>query len=134
MSSNLTISRRALLAGLAAASSLPASAVEALPTMTVTKDPGCGYCGAWVDHVPQELASCHTAEIDGYVIEGHVPADAIKRLLVERPRAKGLAVPGMPVGSPGMEVEGVADDTYEVILFGPSGQGTFARYQGSRPL
>ena len=158
MSSNLTISRRALLAGLAAASFLPASAVEALPTMTVTKDPGCGCCGAWVDHVrkagfaveviespeinrlkvrlgvPQALASCHTAEIDGYVIEGHVPADAIKRLLVERPRAKGLAVPGMPVGSPGMEVEGVADDTYEVILFGPSGQGTFARYQGSRPL
>ena len=84
--------------------------------------------------MPQALASCHTAEIDGYVIEGHVPADAIKRLLVEKPQAKGLAVPGMPVGSPGMEVEGVEDDTYEVVLFGPSGQGTFARYQGARPL
>jgi len=157
MPSNPTISRRALLAGLAAATALPAFAAEALPRMTVTKDPSCGCCGAWVEHVrqagfvvevvespevnrlkvllgvPQALASCHTAEIGGYVIEGHVPADAIKRLLVERPLAKGLAVPGMPVGSPGMEVEGVEDDTYEVVLFGPSGQATFGRYKGARP-
>lgn len=84
--------------------------------------------------VPTDLASCHTAEVGGYVIEGHVPADAIKRLLVEKPQAKGVAVPGMPVGSPGMEVAGVANDTYEVVLFGPSGQSTFARYQGSHQV
>ncbi|RDI57162.1 hypothetical protein DES45_10779 [Microvirga subterranea] len=129
MQPNLTISRRALLVGLAAAplalSALPVVAAQSLPKMTVTKDPSCGCCGAWVDHVrkagfpveviesaevnrlkvrlgvPQALASCHTAEIGGYVVEGHVPADAIKRLLAERPQAKGLAVPGMPVGSPG---------------------------------
>jgi hypothetical protein len=82
--------------------------------------------------VPQDLASCHTAEVGGYVIEGHVPAEAIKRLLAEKPQAKGLAVPGMPVGSPGMEVKGVEDEVYEVVLFGPSSQTTFARYRGTR--
>jgi hypothetical protein len=82
--------------------------------------------------VPDDLASCHTAEVSGYVIEGHVPADAVKRLLAEKPPGTGLAVPGMPVGSLGMEVAGVENDTYEVILFGPSDQKTFARYQGLR--
>jgi hypothetical protein len=124
----------------------------------VTKDPNCGCCGGWVEHmkaagfpmevvttpqvnrvkvrlgVPDDLASCHTAEVGGYVIEGHVPADAIKRLLGEKPQAKGLAVPGMPVGSPGMEVAGVENDTYEVILFGLSSRKTFARYEGTRLL
>ena len=84
--------------------------------------------------IPKGLASCHTAEIDGYVIEGHVPAPAIKRLLSERPRAIGLAVPGMPVGSPGMEVSGVPDEPYEVVLFGPSGDRTYGRFLGSREL
>jgi hypothetical protein len=84
--------------------------------------------------VPQDLASCHTAEVGGYVLEGHVPADAVKRLLTERPNARGLAVPGMPVGSPGMEVEGVAPDTYEVVLFGPAGRSIYAQYQGGRAL
>jgi hypothetical protein len=136
----------------------PALAEAGLPKVVVSKDPSCGCCSGWVNHlkaagfpvevretreinrvkvrlgVPQDLASCHTAEVGGYVIEGHVPADAIKRLLAEKPQAKGLAVSGMPVGSPGMEVKGVEDDTYEVVLFGPSGQGTFARYQGPRPL
>jgi hypothetical protein len=136
----------------------PAFAEAGLPKVLVTKDPNCGCCGAWVDHmkaagfpvevvttpqvnrvkarlgVPDDLASCHTAEAGGYVIEGHVPADAIKRLLAEKPQAKGLAVPGMPVGSPGMEVPGADPDTYEVVLFGPSGQSTFARYQGVRPV
>ena len=160
MRPDLTISRRALLAGLAVsvtASAVPVAA-ETLPKMTVTKDPGCGCCGAWVEHVrkagfaveviesadvnrlkvrlgvPQALASCHTAEIGGYVVEGHVPADAIKRLLAQRPQARGLAVPGMPVGSPGMEVAGVEDDPYDVLLFGSAGQTTFARYRGTRPL
>ena len=157
MRSNLTINRRALLVGLAAATvaalAIPSLAAD-VPLMRVTKDPSCGCCVGWVDHlrkagfpvevtesakvnrlkvhlgVPRDLAACHTAEIDGYVIEGHVPADAIKRLLAERPQAKGLAVPGMPVGSPGMEVEGVEDDTYDVVLFGAAGRTTFARYRG----
>ena len=81
-----------------------------------------------------DLASCHTAEVAGYVIEGHVPAATIKRLLAERPQAKGLAVPGMPAGSPGMEVEGMEPDTYEVVLFGPSGERTYARFTGSREV
>jgi hypothetical protein len=65
------------------------------------------------------------------VIEGHVPAGAIKRLLAGKPQATGLAVPGMPVGSPGMEVKGAPPQAYDVILFGPGGQRTFARYRGS---
>ena len=84
--------------------------------------------------VPSNLAACHTAEIDGYVVEGHVPASAIKRLLAERPDVKGLAVPGMPVGSPGMEVEGSPPETFEVIAFGPVGQAPFARFRGSEQL
>jgi len=160
MQPNLTLSRQAFLVGLAATSIagavFPAEAAEPLPKMRVTKDPSCGCCGAWVEHVrkagfpveviesssvnrlksrlgvPQALFSCHTAEVGGYVIEGHVPADAIKRLLAERPQSKGIAVPRMPAGSPGMEVEGVEDDAYEVVLFGPTGQKTFARYKGSQ--
>ncbi len=135
-----------------------AFAQASLPKLVVTKDPNCGCCTGWVDHlrqagfsadvvetseinrvkvrlgVPDDLASCHTAEIGGYVIEGHVPADAIKRLLAEKPAGKGLAVAGMPMGSPGMEMEGMAPDTYEVVLFGPSGRKAFARYEGSRLL
>ena len=82
--------------------------------------------------VPDALRSCHTAEIGGYVIEGHVPAGAVRRLLAEKPPGTGLAVPGMPVGSPGMEVQGASPDTYDVVLFGPSGQQTFARYRGKQ--
>jgi hypothetical protein len=135
---------------------LEAVAQESLSKLVVTKDPSCGCCSGWVDHVraagfpvevretpkinrvkvrlgvPGDLASCHTAEVGGYVIEGHVPADAIKRLLAEKPQAKGLAVPGMPAGSPGMEAEGVEDDTYDVVLFGAAGQKTFARYRGAQ--
>jgi hypothetical protein len=84
--------------------------------------------------VPRELASCHTAEVAGYVLEGHVPADAVLRLLAEKPQAWGLAVPGMPVGSPGMEVEGAPPDTYEVVLFGPGGRRAFARYRGAQAI
>jgi hypothetical protein len=129
-----------------------------LPRMVVTKDPSCGCCTAWAEHVraagfpveivestsvnrlkarlgvPQDLAGCHTAEVGGYVVEGHVPAAAIRRLLEERPAALGLAVPGMPVGSPGMEVEGSPPDTYEVVLFGPSGRRRFARYRGAEEV
>lgn len=84
--------------------------------------------------VPRDLASCHTAQVDGYVVEGHVPAGAIKRMLAEKPRGAGLAVPGMPAGSPGMEVEGMEPDTYDVILFGPDGRSTFATYRGGIAL
>ncbi|MEE1657847.1 DUF411 domain-containing protein [Microvirga sp. CF3062] len=159
MGPNLPISRRALLAGLATSTLVMTRtplAAETLQKMVVTKDPNCGCCTGWVKHVraagfdvevvesseinrlkirlgvPEALASCHTAEIGGYVIEGHVPPAVIKRLLAEKPDGRGLAVPGMPVGSPGMEVEGVEPDTYEVVLFGPSGQRTYARYTGGR--
>lgn len=122
--------------------------------MVVTKDPSCGCCERWVIHlrgtgftvtdglvnplkirlgVSRELASCHTAQIGGYVIEGHVPAGAIKRLLAERPEGTGLAVPGMPVGSPGMEVEDMQPETYDVVPFGNDGRSTSARYRGGEP-
>jgi hypothetical protein len=72
--------------------------------------------------VPRSLASCHTGVVDGYVVEGHVPADAIKRLLAERPRLVGLAVPGMPVGSPGMEVPGQPPQRYRIMGFDDKGR------------
>jgi hypothetical protein len=72
--------------------------------------------------IPAELQSCHTAVVDGYVVEGHVPADLIVRLLRERPPVVGLAVPGMPAGSPGMEVPGGATDRYQVFTFDRSGK------------
>jgi hypothetical protein len=127
-----------------------------LPTIKVWKDPNCGCCSDWVEHlgrngftstvvetadmqtikaqrnVPAELASCHTAEIAGYTIEGHVPAEAILRLLAEKPTATGLAVPGMPIGSPGME--GGAPEFYEVILFADGNRTVFARFLGEKPV
>ncbi|MEL6064592.1 MULTISPECIES: DUF411 domain-containing protein [unclassified Methylobacterium] len=149
--------RRAVLVGLAAGLALGRGALaEGPPTVAVTKDPSCGCCERWVTHlreagftvtvtegpvnplkirlgVPRELASCHTAQVGGYVIEGHVPAGAIKRLLAERPEGTGLAVPGMPVGSPGMEVEDMQPETYDVVLFGKEVRSTFARYRGGEP-
>lgn len=78
--------------------------------------------------VPDAAGSCHTATIEGYVIEGHVPAREMKRLLAERPKARGLAVPGMPLGSPGME-SGSRADPYDVLLVGPDGAlSVYARY------
>lgn len=153
-------SRRSLMIGAVAALALqrPSLAAEALPKMIVTRDPSCGCCGGWVKHaraagfpvdmiesqdvmplklrlgVPEALMSCHTAEVGGYVVEGHVPAAAIRRLLAERPQASGIAVAGMPVGSPGMEVPGQAPEAYDVVLFSPSGQRPFARYRGQEPV
>lgn len=116
------------------------------PKVTVYKTPTCGCCKKWVNHlesngfevesvdmrdlrmiksmsgITPELSSCHTAIVDGYTIEGHVPADDIKRLLEERPAVKGLAVPGMPMGSPGME--GPRKDAYDVMAFGEGGKAT----------
>ena len=81
--------------------------------------------------VPAELQSCHTAIVDGYVIEGHVPVREIERLLVERPDFLGLAVAGMPAGSPGMEVEGTLAEPFQVIAFDANGvQKVFASYAG----
>ena len=80
--------------------------------------------------VPMQLQSCHTAIVDGYVIEGHVPVSEINRLLAEKPEVAGLAVPGMPAGSPGMEVDGVADQPYDVIAFSKDGSTeVFASYR-----
>ena len=162
MRNDLTISRRALLAAAGAlplAFSLPGPLrTETLPLVTVTKDPNCGCCDGWVAHieaagfpvrvfdsddvfslkqqlgVPADLASCHTAEVDGYVIEGHVPAAALHLLLAERPKAIGLAVPGMPAGSPGMDFPGVEPERYEVFLFDASGRKVFSRFHGVQEI
>lgn len=133
--------------GLAAFSpSLLAQASAASNQITVWKDPACGCCGEWITHlqqnvfqvkvndtgnaaarrrlgVPEKLGSCHTAQIEGYAIEGHVPAREIRRLLKERPRALGLTVPGMPVGSPGMDGPeySARKDPYDVLLIGLDG-------------
>ena len=121
-----------------------ASAQQA-KTLEVWKNPTCGCCGAWVAHmkaagfdvrvhnteklseiksansVPQNLMSCHTAKIGGYVIEGHVPASAVKKLLLTKPKIKGIATPGMPLGSPGMEVPSGEKDAYDVLAFDDQG-------------
>ncbi len=129
------------------------SNVAQAATYTMIRDPGCGCCLNWAAHVetgmsaevssvdstdmaavktqngvPQNLRSCHTMLVEGYVIEGHVPADAIEKLLRERPTGvTGLAVPGMPLGSPGMEA-GDRVQPYQVIAFGPAGQKVYASY------
>lgn len=123
----------------------PVAAASAPAEITVYRDPNCSCCHRWIQHlrdngfkvedrqtgklsllkrelgVPAQLASCHTATVDGYIIEGHVPADDIHRLLTERPDIHGLSVPGMPVGSPGMEM-GERRDAYSVIQMGEQEQ------------
>ena len=145
MKANLpTLNRRGLLLA-AAALALPAAGFAkdkpALPVLQVWKDPNCGCCHEWVAHLqaegfqvqtfdsgntamrrrlqmPERFGSCHTGLVGGYVIEGHVPAREIRRLLAEKPQAIGLAVPGMPVGSPGMDapVYGGRQDPHDVLL------------------
>ena len=114
--------------------------------MMVYKDPGCGCCEKWVDlmkgagfevsvrdttdmdsikrryHIPDQLASCHTAQVSGYLVEGHVPADLIQKMLAEKPKIAGLAVPGMVTGSPGME--GPSPQKYDVLAFDAAGKTT----------
>ncbi len=135
-----------------------ASSAE-LPKILVYKSPTCGCCNGWVDHleaagfeveardvrdlvsvkldagVPTAMSSCHTALVDGYTVEGHVPADQIKRLLAERPEVAGIAVPGMPIGSPGMEGPGAKP--YQVLAWTHDGQASvFAEVDpnaGNRP-
>lgn len=120
-------------------------------TLVVYKDPNCGCCDKWAEHmkthgfsvesvlesdlsvrkralgVPDGLWACHTAVVDGYVIEGHVPAADVERLLEDRPEAKGLAVPGMPVGSPGMEYGG-RRQAFDVLLFDATGNTTVFKH------
>jgi hypothetical protein len=127
--------------------SFVASAQRQPATMTIDvhKSPTWGCCGAWVRHlqengftvrtidtekldelkashrIPRQAQSCHTALVAGYVIEGHVPAADVKRLLKERPAIAGIAVPGMPIGSPGMEVAGMKPQPFDVVAFGKDG-------------
>lgn len=133
-----------LLAG--ASMTLPQAALAALPPVTVYKDPNCGCCDAWVTHlrragfsatvvqqpdlaplrrklrVPDAALSCHTAVVGGYFVEGHVPAADVKRLLASKPAAYGIAAPGMPIGSPGMESPDGTREAYDVLLVGRDGR------------
>ena len=126
--------------GMRAAQQTPAG-----PAVTVYKTPTCGCCTKWIDHlkqagftvtandlenlapikrqhgVPQTLESCHTAVVGGYVVEGHVPAAVIQRLLREKPAVAGIAVPGMPAGSPGMEYPDARPQPYDVLAFRAEG-------------
>ncbi|QQV78742.1 DUF411 domain-containing protein [Sphingomonas aliaeris] len=137
----------------ALALSVPSVAVAA-DAILVHRDPGCGCCGEWakivkaqfgrtvriVDDanrpammkargVPADLASCHTAIIDGMTFEGHVPIADMKGALAQRPKGvSGLAVAGMPLGSPGMDMPGRAAQSFEVVAFGPNGRRVFARH------
>lgn len=155
----MLINRRIFLVGVIGAVTPAIVRAQAIPQMTVYKDPNCGCCGAWVAHikksglaaqviesnaidavkrqfgVPAALTSCHTAEIGGYVIEGHVPAAEILRLLKERPNAIGLAVADMPTNSPGMEVRGAPDEQYDVMLFSADAKAQrYATYRGAKPI
>ena len=144
--SGCALKRRRFMALAAAAAFAPWGASAKSPEMTIWKSPTCGCCGKWVDHlrqsgfspvinemdqpgldavkdeltVPVELRSCHTATVGGYVIEGHVPADDIRLLLSYAPKVTGLAVPGMPIGSPGMEI-GAEVEPYATYAFSGSG-------------
>lgn len=147
------IDRRTMIGAMLAAASTaacagPAKAVE----VNVYKSPSCGCCGAWVDHlrssvmsvvvqdmddvspiaagagVPNQARSCHTAIVDGYFVEGHVPVPDIRKLLKERPNARGIAVPGMPIGSPGME-QGDTKQPYDTMIVDRNGtMRVFARH------
>lgn len=139
------------------ASAIPPSspaAAAAWPLLVVTKSPTCGCCHLWVEHmqnagfevevhdvqdinlakervgVPHGKGSCHTAEVGGYFVEGHVPAEDVKRLLVEKPDAKGLAVPGMPAGSPGMEMPDGRVQPYVVELVARDGSTSVFAHHG----
>ncbi len=152
--------RRPALAALTLALAAPFASAQSgrtQPQVQVWKDPQCGCCQEWVEHLrangftveihdvgntaarkrlgmPEKLGSCHTATVGGYVIEGHVPAVDIARLLRQKPQALGLTVPGMPIGSPGMDgaVYKGRRDAYEVLLVqGDGGTRTFAKYPGA---
>lgn len=144
-----TLSRRSLL-GLAVGAVLPWAGVrlsaQGKPQMTVYKSSTCGCCSKWVEHlqasgfevkaidvedidkvkrergVPAAAQSCHTGIVSGYVVEGHVPASAVKKMLAEKPAIVGIAVPGMPMGSPGMEMPNGQKDKFDVVAFDKTGR------------
>jgi hypothetical protein len=142
----LTVAFASLALTTAAARNSPSDAPAKKPVITVYKDPSCGCCKNWIAHlikhgyrvdakdspdmteikrtlgVPTGLTACHTAMVNGYLIEGHVPAADIDRLLAQKPKIAGLAVPGMPAGSPGME--GPSAQRYQVLTFDKSGKTT----------
>lgn len=149
-----------LLVAAPAALALPtrAAVAKGAPVVEVYKNPTCGCCKDWITYLQANgfpnvktydvgnakkraevgmslrYGSCHTALVDGYVIEGHVPAREIKRLLKERPKALGLAVPGMPLGSPGMEVDDGSVDRYDVLLVQKDESATvYATYERKAP-
>ena len=129
------------------------------PRVEIWRDPNCGCCSGWLKHLrdegfavedrvvpslapirrmlgtPSDLLSCHAARVAGFALEGHVPALAVRRLLATRPEGiVGLAVPAMPIGSPGMEVPGQAPDTYDVVARRADGpHAPFMRFTGARP-
>lgn len=141
MTRNAILSLAVVLAGYA-----PIVGQQPQPTVEVYKSATCGCCSKWVEHlknngftvrttnredltelkashhVPQRVRSCHTAVVSGYVVEGHVPASDVQKLIKERPAILGLAVPGMPIGSPGMEMPGRGVQPFDVIAFDKDGQ------------
>lgn len=146
-----------LVGGLASSAWFGWRGAAAAVDVKVFKNPQCGCCTGWVRHleakgfaasvqdmedlsgvkrlggVPQELGSCHTAIVDGYTVEGHVPAPALRRLLAERPDIRGLAVPGMPAGSPGMPSP--TPERYDVLTFTADGRTSrFMTFLGERPV
>lgn len=135
----------------------PENTAQALPVVQVYKSVSCGCCKEWVKHLEANgfsvqahdvdnllpykeqaklgagMGSCHTAFVDGYAIEGHVPARDIKRLLLEKPEISGLTVPRMPIGSPGMEVEGRPADAYQVLSYKDGKElGVFTDYPAGK--
>jgi hypothetical protein len=143
--------RKTIFGAIAFAAMFVGTAAHAA-TMTVYKDPSCGCCGKWVEHVekhgfivktvatedmmavkkrlgvPDAQMSCHTTKVGNYVVEGHVPAADIKRLLAQKPKARGIAVAGMPMGAPGME-HGDHRQSYSTMLIGTDGKtSVFARH------
>src|SRR5262245_46402316 len=147
--------RMVLLSGVGATMLLSRTAMSAWPMVTVHKDPNCGCCGGWVAHlethgfqvkviettelnrvrarlgVPFDLQACHTAQVAGYLIEGHVPAPALEKFVRAKPDALGLAVPGMPSGSPCMTGD---YEEYDVILFGKNERRVYGRYKGENQV
>jgi hypothetical protein len=148
---------RATLCAISVASASTTIRAADATKVLVHRSATCGCCKAWTERlrgagfvvdiideadmkgvktklgVPEELVSCHTAEVDGYVIEGHVPVESVKRLLAEKPKAIGLSVPGMPAGSPGMEGAG-GSDVYEVFLFDSAGKRSYGTFEGDKAL
>lgn len=153
------IHRRGLLLGAALLAAPPALALPG-QEVEVWRDPHCGCCAGWVEHLrregfavtdrvvpsvapfrrmlgtPSDLLSCHAGRVAGFALEGHVPALAIRRLLAERPEGVvGLAVPAMPIGTPGMEVPGQPAEIYEVIAWRRNGEHRpFLRMRGAAPV